>query len=46
MSEKQNPPEVQGQQFKGPDLVIPEHGATLAMPKLWDKAQGRTVWQG
>lgn len=36
MPEKQNPAEVQDQQFKGPDLIILEHGATtLAMPKYW-----------
>lgn len=35
MPEKQNPPEVQNQQFKGSDLIVLEHGETLAMPKYW-----------
>lgn len=35
MPEKQNPLEVQDQQFKEPDLIILEHSATLAMPKHW-----------
>lgn len=35
MLKKQNPPEVQDQQLKGPDLIILEQGPTLAMPKYW-----------
>lgn len=35
MPEKQNPPEVQDQQLKGPDLIMLEYGVTLAMPKYW-----------